>query len=118
MAVAPAVALDDTDHATSVACDRQRDAQLETCAECQDREALPPMSRPRRRTRHRPHVAVRGALQRITGVDVTAMAGLDAPTALTSSSEGGRDLGRWPTVQPVTAGRGLGPLHRVSGGKV
>jgi hypothetical protein len=112
------VALDDTYHAKSVACDRQSDAQLETFAECQDREALPPVSRPRRRTRHRPHVDVRGALHRITGVDVTAMAGIDAPTALTSISEVGRDLGRWPTVKPVTAWLGRGPPHRVSGGKV
>jgi transposase len=62
-ALAQAVALDDRYHEKIVACDRQLDASLETFAECQDRDALPPVSRPRKR----PHVAVRGALHRITG---------------------------------------------------
>jgi transposase len=108
------VALYDMDHEQIAECDRQIAAPLETFAECQDREALPPVSRPRKR----PHVDVRGSLQRITGVDLTAMEGLDEPTALTSISEIGLAMGRWPTVKHFTSWLGLCPHHRVSGGKV
>jgi transposase len=112
------VALSDMDHEQSAACDRQLAAHLETFAECQDREALPPVSRPRQRTRNRRQLDVRGSLHRITGVDLTAMAGLDEPTALTIISEPGLDMGRWPTVKHCTSWLGLCPHHRVSGGKV
>lgn len=118
LALAQAVALDDLEHQQSAACDRQIAAHLGTCAECPDREALPPVVRPRKRTRNRPHVDVRGSLPRITGVDWTAMEGLDEPTALTIISEMGLDMGRWPTVKPCTSRLGLCPHHRVSGGQV
>jgi transposase len=101
-------------HEPIVACDRPIDAYLETFAECQDRDALPPVSRPRKR----PQMDVRGSLHRITGVDLTAIAGIDEPTALTSISAIGLDMGRWPTVTQFTSWLGLCPHHRVSGGKV
>jgi transposase len=76
------------------------------------------VSRPRKRTRHRPQVDVRGSRPRITGGDLTAIAGIDEPTALTISSETGLDMGRWPTVKHCTSGRGLCRQPRVSGGNV
>ena len=112
------MALYDLYHETSAAWDRQIAAHLATFAACQDREAWPPGSRPRKRTRHRPPVDVRGAWPRITGVDLTAMEGLDEPTALTSISEIGLDMGRWPTVKHVPAWLGRCPHPRVSGGTV
>jgi transposase len=115
---AHAVALYDLYHEKIVACDRQIDASLETFAECQDREAWPPVSQPRKRPRKRPHVDVRGSRHRITGVDLTAIAGMDEPTALTIISAIGLAMGRWPTVTHVTSGLGRWPHHRVSGGKV
>jgi transposase len=105
-------------HEPIVACDRPIDAYLETFAECQDRDALPPVSRPRKRPRRRPQMDVRGSLHRITGVDLTAIEGIDEPTALTIISEIGLDMGRWPTVTQFTSWLGLCPHHRVSGGKV
>jgi transposase len=117
-ALAQAVALDDLDHEKIVECDRQIEASLETFAACRDRDALPPVSRPRKRTRNRPHVDVRGSLHRSTGVDLTAIAGIDEPTALTIISEIGLDMGRGPTVKHFPAWLGLCPHHRVSGGKV
>jgi transposase len=118
LASAQAVALYDMDHQEIAECDRQIEAQLGTFAECPDREALPPVGRPRKRTRHQPHVDVRGSLHRITGVDLTAIAGLDEPTALTIISEIGLDMGRWPTVKHFTSWLGRCPHHRVSGGQV
>jgi transposase len=117
-ALAQAVALDDLAHQQLSACDRQLEAPLATCAERRASEAWPPLARPRQRTRHRPRVDVRGARPRMPGVDRTASAGLDAPTALTISSEIGRDRGRGPTVQPCTSWRGRCPHPQVAGGTV
>jgi transposase len=117
-ALGQAVALYDMYHEKIAECDRQIAAHLETFAECQDREALPPVSRPRKRTRNRPQLDVRGSLHRITGVDLTAIEGIDEPTALTIIREIGLDMGRWPTVKHFTSWLGLCPHHRVSGGKV
>jgi transposase len=105
-------------HQQISACDRQIEAHLATFAERSAREALPPVARPRKRTRNRPRFDVRGALHRMTGVDLTAMEGIDEPTALTIISEIGLDMGRWPTVKHFTSWLGLCPHHQVSGGKV
>jgi len=112
------VALDDMYHQKISACDRQIDAHLGTFAERQAHEAVLPMGRPRKRTRNRPRFDGRGTLHRVTGVDLTAIAGIDEPTALTIISEIGLDMGRWPTVKHFTSWLGLCPHHRVSGGKV
>ena len=117
-ALGPAVALDEMDHEKIAACDRRIAAHLETFAACEDREVLPPASRPRQRTRHRPQVDVRGSRPRITGVDLTAMEGIDEPTALPIISAIGLARGRWPTVTQCTSWLGLCPHHRVSGGQV
>lgn len=117
-AVAQALALDDRSHQQIAECDRQIAAHLETCAEGEDREAWPPVARPRQRPRTRPPLDVRGARPRITGVDLTAMEGMDEPTAWTIISARGLDLGRWPPVKPCTSWLGRCPHHRVSGGKV
>jgi transposase len=114
--LAQAVALYERYHEKIAACDRQIAAHLETFAECEDREALPPGSRPRKRTRNRPPLDVRGALPRLTGVDLTAIEGIDEPTALTIISAIGLDMGRWPTVKHLTSWLGRCPPHRVSGG--
>ena len=117
-ALAQAVALYDMYHQKIGECDRQIEAHLGTFAEHQDSEAVLPMVRPRKRTRNRPRFDVRGALHRMTGVDLTAIEGIDEPTALTIISEIGLDMGRWPTVKHFTSWLGLCPHHRVSGGKV
>jgi len=72
LALAQAVALDDLYHEQSAECARQIAAPLARFADCQDWKALPPVSRPRQRTRNHPHVDVRGSRHRITGVDLTA----------------------------------------------
>jgi transposase len=117
-ALAQAVALYDVYHQKIGACDRQIEAHLQTFGERHDSQALMPVLRPRKRTRHRPRFDVRGALHRMTGIDLTAIEGIDEPTALTLISEIGLDMGRWPTVKHFTSWLGLCPHHQVSGGKV
>jgi transposase len=74
---------------------------------------------PRARTGRRcPQWDVRGSRHRSTGVDWTAIEGIDEPTALTIISETGLAMGRWPTVKHFTSGLGRCPPHRVSGGQV
>jgi transposase len=46
---------------------------------------------------------VRGSLQRVTGVDLTTIEGIDDTTALIIISEVGLDMSRWPTVKHFTS---------------
>jgi transposase len=61
---------------------------------------------------------VQGHLHPITGVDLTASAGIDDTTAFMIVREMGLDMGRWPTVQHCTSWLGVCPHPQVSGGKV
>ena len=67
---------------------------------------------------HDPQFDVREALYRATGVDLTAIEGIDAIHALTLVSELGTDFSKWPTVKHFTSWLGLCPQHRGSGGKI
>ena len=63
---------------------------------------------PWRNASHNPHgpkpaVEGRGHLQHITGVDLTAIEGVDDTTTLRIISESGLDMRRWPTVQYVAS---------------
>ena len=117
-AVAQAVALSDVYHQKIIACDRHIEAYLQTFADRSEGQPLPPPPRPRKRGGNQPAFAVRGPLHRITGVDLTQIAGLDETTSLVILSEMGLDMQRWPTVKHFTSWLGLCPHHRVSGGKV
>ena len=117
-ALAQAVGLYDVYHQKIADCDRQIEAHLQTFADHSDGQPLPPVLRPRKRTRNRPPFEMRSALHRMTGVDLTAMEGIDEPTALTVIGEIGLDMDRWLTVKHFTSWLGGCPHHRVSGGKV
>ena len=118
-ALAQAVALSEVYHQKMTECDRQIEAHLGTFVEHSGDQA-PPSRPPRKkkRKRNRPAFDVRGSLQRVTGVDLTTIEGIDDTTALIVISEGGLDMRRWPTVQHCTSWLGLCPHQRVSGGKV
>ena len=101
-------------------------AELDTVIAAQLRtmrrqSALPPLSpKPRVRGRkpHDPRFDVREALYYATGVDLTAIEGIDALHALTLLSELGTDLTKWPTVKQFTSWLGLCPNWQQTGGKV
>jgi transposase len=115
-ALAQAVALDDGSPQKIAACDRQIAAHVATFADQRIGQA-PPVG-PRPRTRTQPALEVQGPLHRITGVDLTAIDGIDDTTAFMIVSEIGLDMGRWPTVQHVTSWLGVCPPPQVSGGQV
>jgi len=54
----------------------------------------------------------------MSGVDLTAIEGLDATTALTILSEIGLDLRRFPSLTHFCSWLGLGPPHKVSAGTI
>lgn len=61
---------------------------------------------------------MRTALYLATGVDLTAVEGIDAVHALTLVGELGCDFTKWPTVKHFTSGLGLCPNLKKTGGKV
>jgi transposase len=118
-ALAQAVALYDIYHQQIAECDRRIEVYLGTFAEPHERQPQPaPRPRQSKRKRNQPGFEVRGALPRITGVDLTAIEGIDDTTALILVSEIGFDMSRWPTVKHFASWLGLCPHQRVSGGKV
>jgi transposase len=79
---------------------------------------LPPQTRVRGRKPHDPKFDVRAALYLATGVDLTAVEGIDAVHALTLVGELGCDFTKWPTVKHFTSWLGLCPNLKKTGGKV
>ena len=67
--------------------------------------------------KHAPSFDLRGHLIRITGVDLTAIPGIEASTALKIISEIGLDLSRWKNSKQFASWLGLCPGNKVSGGK-
>jgi transposase len=79
---------------------------------------LPPKVRVRGRKPHDPRFDVRAALYLVSGVDLTAIEGIDEVHALTLVSELGCDFSKWPTVKHFTSWLGLCPTFKKTGGKV
>jgi transposase len=79
---------------------------------------LPPKRRVRGRKPHDPWFDVREALYYVTGVDLTAIEGIDELHALTLVSELGTDFSKWPTVKQFSSWLGLCPNWHKTGGKV
>jgi transposase len=69
-------------------------------------------------TRNEPTVNLKGELQRICGVDLTSIDGVNVITAQTIISEIGTDMSGFPTENHFASWLGLTPSHDVSGGKV
>ena len=57
-------------------------------------------------------------LARITGVDLTAIPGIEASTAVKIISEIGLDLARWKSSKQFASWLGLCPGNKISGGKI
>jgi len=93
-------------------------AQLRAMRRQTELPPLPPKVRVRGRKPHDPGFDVRTALYYATGVDLTAIEGIDELHALTLVSELGTDFSRWPTGKQFTSWLGLCPNWKKTGGKV
>jgi transposase len=74
--------------------------------------------RSKRTQGHAPDFDLGGELQRITGVDLTRIDGIDVMVAQTIISEVGLDMSRWKTEAHFASWLGLCPDNRTSGDKV
>ena len=82
---------------------------------------VPPLAPPRRVRRRQDNevtCAARPRLHHMAGVDVPAIAGSEASTALAVLRASGTDRSRWPREKHFGSGLGLAPNPKQSGGKV
>jgi transposase len=100
------------------AVDAQIEAQLHIMKKRQELPPLPAKPRLNKRKPNEPRFDVRTALYYVTGVDLTALEGIDAVTALVVVSEIGMDMTRWPTVKHFASWLGLCPQLKKTGGRV
>jgi transposase len=111
-------------------CDRELERHLKGVADKVTATALdgepptPPASLrsgPKRRRKagsHAPQFDLGRELQRISGVDLTRIDGIDVGVAQTLISEVGVDMTRWKTEAHFASWLGLCPDNRITGGKV
>lgn len=102
------------------ACDQQIETQYSVLTPRFD-EDLPPLPPDRKVTSHSknaPHFDARGHLYRLTGVDLTMVAGLDESTVQLVVSETGTDMSKWRTEKHFCSWLGLAPHNDITGGKV
>lgn len=79
---------------------------------------LPPPKKKRRKNKNAPDYDLRSLLYQMTGVDLTAIDGLEVLTVQTIISEVGTDMNKWKSVKHFTSWLGLAPEKDVSAGKV
>jgi transposase len=116
-ALEQAVELIEAYQAKIAATDARIQAHLRQFADRGTGEPPPPGPKPRA-DRHDLSFDATGELYRVAGVDLTAIPGVQAHTALKLLSEIGLDMTRWPSANHFGAWLGLAPNNRVSGGKV
>jgi transposase len=100
-------------------CDQQLEKHLahfaDTVLPQATEEAQKKKAKPNKNT---PQFHLSGELQRITGVDLTRIDGIDVMVAQTLVSEVGLDMSRWKTEAHFASWLGLCPDNRISGDKV
>ena len=79
---------------------------------------LPPSRKTNTHSKNAPAFDVRTHLYQLTGVDLTAIDGLNEATAQTILSEIGTDMSKWPTEKHFCSWLHLAPHNDISGGKV
>jgi transposase len=116
-ALEQAVELLDAYQAKIAACDERIGALLGSFEDRSGGQA-PPRGKAPRKDRHDLGFDASAALFRMTGVNLVAVNGLEAHTALKVISETGLDMSRWPSAKHFGSWLGLAPNNRVSGGKL
>lgn len=112
-----AVELFDFYHQKINACDREIERHLATFEDRRDGRDLGKGNKSNQ-GKNKPLFDARSHLYRMTGVDLTAVDGIDTLTGLKIISEIGLDMTRWPTDKHFGSWLGLSPGSKVSGGKV
>jgi len=101
-------------------CDQQLQNHLATFAD--NVPPQPPEGEPQRKkvkaAKNAPRFGLSSELQRISGVDLTRIDGIDVMIAQTILSEVGLDMNRWKTEAHFASWLGLCPDNRITGDKV
>ena len=79
---------------------------------------LGPDPKPNSQAKNAPAFDVRGCWYRLLGVELTAIAGLEASSAQVLVAAIGTDMSKWPTEKHFASWLGLAPHNDISGGKV
>jgi transposase len=101
-------------------CDQQLQKHLAAFADTVPppaKQELPPKKKGKQ-NKNNPHFHLADGLQRITGVDLTRIDGVDVMVAQTLVSEVGLDMSRWKTEAHFASWLGLCPDNRISGDRV
>jgi hypothetical protein len=102
-------------------CDQEIERVLSTFETLVDPATYPlppPTTTHRQPQRNEPAFDLRTHLYRITGVDLTQVPGLQAPTIHVILAEVGLNMHKWPTDKHFASWLGLCPDNQISGGKV
>ena len=119
-ALAQAVELYDAYKEKIAACDGEIEKQLDAF---KSRHLDKPIHEEAKKTKSRSNCKnalsfdLNSHLKRVAGVDLTAIPGIEASTALKVVSEIGLDLSRWKSDKQFASWLGLCPGNKVSGGK-
>ena len=101
-----------------VACDAEIEAQYAVFQPQVDLVEQPLPEEKRRQRPHHPHFDLRTLLYQTTGVDLTAVHGIDVVVAQDILAEIGTDMSKWKTVKHFAAWLGLAPNNKSSAGKI
>jgi transposase len=101
-------------------CDAELERHYSACQPVVDIEQnpLPPSHKTNTHSKNAPSFDVRTHLYRLTGVDLTAIDGLNEVTAQITLSEIGTDMSKWRTEKHFCSWLHLAPHNEISGGKV
>jgi transposase len=99
-------------------CDHELQKHLARFADTVPPPAKDEAKKKSKPNKHHPQFHLADELQRITGVDLTRIDGIDVMVAQTLVSEVGLDMGRWKTEAHFASWLGLCPDNRISGDKV
>jgi transposase len=101
------------------ACDAVIEQHYQPCAPAaEDLPPLPPSTKTNTHSKNAPTFDVRARLYRLTGVDLTAIDGLNASTVQDIVSEIGTQMDQWPTEKHFCSWLHLAPHNDISGGKI
>jgi transposase len=99
-------------------CDQQLQKHLARFADTVPAQTREEAKKKKGKQKNHPQFHLADELQRITGVDLTRIDGIDVMVAQTLVSEVGLDMSRWKTEAHFASWLGLCPDNRTSGDKV
>jgi len=107
-----------------VECDESIEAMLETFEVPKDSPSTPPQKKTKKKRKVKKKnkndfaFDMRSELQRLFGVDLTAIDGISVSTAFVCFSEVGTTLDKFPTSKHFCSWLGLSPNNKITGGRV